>query len=234
MTTNQQPGDLVDKGVQTLETVKRSYGAWLDSNLQKLLSIVDTFRTQRIDYMAMLTHLTPDYPVGDGRVFLGLRRAPAAKYHHHAREGGLVQHMLEMWHLWVLIKGRYEPLSESPCLSDELVMKSILNHDLHKAFCTYVLVSEDPWKADYMPMTDKDRLDKLLPQDMKSLSILSDHGIALSPELISALVWSEGGWSTAAKIGDRVERPPLAVLAYLLDEFSGNVLDRLRTKNYVS
>lgn len=60
MTTNQQPGDLVDKGVQTLETVKRSYGAWLDSNLQKLLSIVDTFRTQRIDYTAMLTHLTPE------------------------------------------------------------------------------------------------------------------------------------------------------------------------------
>lgn len=218
--------------VEEGSTIKERYSEWLDSNVRRIMGLLTVMMTQRTEYTVMINHLLPDVEV-DGRVFLGLRRAPAAKFHHHAREGGLLQHILEMWNCWMLVQTRYTEVATSTCMTDELVLKAIINHDLHKACKTYVLIKEDPWQADYAKGENRDRLDILLPQDVKTLALLGEFGISLSPELLNTLIWSEGGWSLAAKSGDRVERPPLAVLMYLLDEFSGNVLDRLRSRNFV-
>ena len=47
----------------------------------------------------MLDALAPDLTHDDG-LLLGFVNAPAAKRNHHAYRGGLVVHLIEMWHIW--------------------------------------------------------------------------------------------------------------------------------------
>jgi len=179
-------------------------------------------------YVHMLTALREDYTDADGVTTLGFYRAPAASNNHHAFEGGLVFHFLEMWWIWNKMRDHILPMALlqegtekefRDHLDDGRMLKAIINHDLHKAWRTYRLVSIEPWRADY----DQGTSDKLMTNDTKSLYLLSQAGIKLDEEQMNMLIQAEGGYSAIKPKWTSVA----AKIAYLLDELSGNVLGRI-------
>lgn len=153
---------------------------------------------------------------------LGLKRAPAATGNHHAFEGGLVAHLLEMWNLWDLLR----PIClAEPYISDERVLKAILYHDLHKGHKTYLLESLDPWKTSYHNGPD----DMLMGSDVKTIHILATWGITPDYQQMNALINAEGGYS---KIKTKWVSA-LAKLCYTLDELSGNVQSRIKDRTFL-
>lgn len=174
----------------------------------------------------MLNDLRQDRVVGDITV-LGMYRAPASKDRHHDREGGLVQHLLEMWDIWMtdgsaIIRQWGKP---HPLINDGLIWRTILYHDLNKVW-RYRLESQDPWKVDFAK--DEDKLAKLIGNHNKALWFLHKYGIKLSLPLFNALLCSEGGYN---KHSPEVETV-LAKTVYLLDELSANVADRLNYNRF--
>jgi len=177
---------------------------------------------ERNAYLAMLNQLAGD--VTEGFVtLLGFKRAPAAKGNHHAFEGGLVYHLLEMWQCWEMIRER---AIFKQWVSDERVAKAILLHDLHKAYRTFKLVSALPWEVDYA----NDVTDMLLTNDIKTLWLAMAHHLPLDPEQLNALIQAEGGYSPIKPRWTSV----LAKVCYLLDEMSGNVINRIDSKTLLN
>lgn len=175
--------------------------------------------SEKAKYLHLISSIAEDEEGPNGITYLGFRRAPAAKGNHHAFEGGLVYHLLEMWGVWLHL--REDVLTEN-YITDARVLKAIINHDLHKAYRTYKLMQDDPWQTEY----GDDPTDMLMTTDIKSLWILGNHGIQLDPEQMNALLWAEGGF---AKIKPKW-CSTLSKLCYMLDEMSGNVLARIETR----
>lgn len=152
----------------------------------------------------------------------GLRRCPASKAGHHAFLGGLVAHMNEMWEVYKKLYPLLESFDqEQNHLQPWRVWAGILFHDLHKAVGNYKLVRQN-W-FEYFDYGD-DLTNKMLNDDQKSALILSNANVYLDVIQANALYNSEGGWA---------DNPPrfntvLGKLLYLLDEASGNVLERLK------
>lgn len=158
---------------------------------------------------------------------LGLMRAPGSKNRHHNVQGGLVRHLLQMWEVWVDLRAVVQAHNAfHPQLNDLNVWKCILHHDLNKVW-KYKLESEDPWKADYA--NEHDRLSQLLGDTNKVMFLLNKHGIKLPIPLHNALITAEGGYSTSPR---PYAETVLAKVAYLLDELSANVIDRLQTGRF--
>lgn len=158
---------------------------------------------------------------------LGMRRAPGSKNRHHNVQGGLVTHLLQMWEIWTGLRGILRDHNAvHPQLNDLNVWKCILHHDLNKVW-KYRLVKDDPWEVDYA--NDQDRLTTLLGDTNKVLFLLSKHGIKLPIPLHNALITAEGGYSSSPRPNAETV---LAKVAYLLDEMSANVVDRLQTSRF--
>jgi hypothetical protein len=172
-------------------------------------------------FLRLLDTLKED-PPNEHKHYLGFYRSPAARRNHHAFEGGLVQHLLEMWSLWEQLKPQ---LNAPPFISDERVLKAIILHDLHKAYRTYQLMSSDPWEVRH----GDDETDMLMGTDVKSLWLAQRAGITLDPEQINALLWAEGGFSNIRPRWCSV----LAKVCYALDELSGNGLARIRKRTFL-
>lgn len=180
-------------------------------------------------YFKMFAYLAPDRVTSEGTL-LGARNAPAGKGNHHAFRGGLVQHMLEMWDCWQTMKPFFQHQAgeswDSEHLSDERILRCILNHDLHKAWKTFKLVTDDPWEVVY----SEDPSEKLMTWDTKTMFLLLEHSIPMDELQMNALLWSSGGWSEIKPKWQSV----LAKAAYLLDEASGNVVSRLRDETLMN
>ncbi len=174
------------------------------------------------EYLDLFTDLENDVVMKEGKVYLGLKHAPASRSRHHAEKGGLIKHLLEMWRIYV---GLASFVYKIDAFDDAEVLRGIINHDLHKAYRTYVLlppdqVSFENWKVEH----GKDYSDCMLSSNMKTLWLLNRSYIHLTIEDFHVLGWSEGGWSEIKTS----ERSPLATLIYCLDELSANVLDKIR------
>lgn len=179
------------------------------------------------EYVDMLRDLSWDRNTDAGDLWLGLLRAPAATRRHHSREGGLVQHYLEMWDAYLTMRVLFFS-DESPWKKGETdirVLKGIINHDLHKAYNYYKLVSENPWKAEYTKSDTR----VLLTDNHATLYILEQYGVKMDIIDRNILLNSEGGWCEV----ETKEVASIAKLVYLLDDLSGNVLDRLKTGHHV-
>lgn len=153
-------------------------------------------------------------------VFLGMFNAPAAKGNHHAYEGGLVAHMLEMFNFYLDLE---KTLPKDPLINRSSVLKGIICHDLHKSWKTFIRDDTVPSGLNYGFHPSNN----LVTNDQKSMYILSQAGIKLNLVEANVLYASEGGWA---------ESPPkwtttLAKLVYLLDELSGNVKARSEQGN---
>jgi len=199
---------------------------WIRLNQLAVAMIPDARDSQA--HTSMLASLEADTVDDELKMTLvGFKRAPAAKGNHHAFEGGLIHHLLEMWGIYCSLSHTILNHKTDPAfVNDERVFKAILYHDLHKAHRTYKLLSEDPWQCDYA----KDPEEDLMTTDIKSLWLLNKHEIQLDPQQLNALCWAEGGFSKIKPWDCSV----LAKLCYLLDEMSGNVLARMETRTYLS
>ena len=149
--------------------------------------------------------------------YLGFRDAPAAKGVHHAYLGGLVEHILEMWKYWTVLRLDVQGNDSTGLLNNKNVLTVLIMHDLHKAWTSYVEV-ESASGVDY----GKHPSSSLLTADQKSVYIAQSYGICLDIYQLNALYNSEGGWSAS---------PPkfsstLAKICYILDELSSNVAAR--------
>jgi len=178
-------------------------------------------------YLPVLIGLEADITVHGNPIkhYLGFKRAPAAKRNHHPYEGGLVQHLLEMWEFWCSIRTGHQlflSYQSGAILSDTRVLTGILNHDLHKAYLYYELMDTIPvggWLVERRTHLSC----ALLTDNAKTIDILMRFRIALDETDLNCLIYSEGGWAKDPP----VECTPLAKLVYLLDEFSGNVRARI-------
>jgi hypothetical protein len=158
---------------------------------------------------------------------LGMRRAPASKNRHHNIQGGLVIHLLQMWEIWIGLRGILRDHNAIHAqLNDQNIWKCIVHHDLNKIW-KYKLVTEDPWSVDYAG--DLDRITTLLGDTNKVLFLLNKQNIRLPIPLHNALITAEGGFSTSPRPSAETV---LAKVAYLLDELSANVVDRLQTGRF--
>lgn len=203
----------------------------LEDNWNALFELLDLHLSPSVAsaYDAMLKELKDDVNV-DGKLLLGALRAPAAKGNHHAHEGGWCFHILELWWVWdnyLRAMTREGQGPDSP-IADEVILKGIINHDLHKTWRTYELLETDPWKTQYA----EDLTDKLLGNNLRSprgthknLFMLQQHGIKLTMEDYNVILNAEGGWSETQTYWCTVA----AKMAYLLDECSGNILGRIST-----
>lgn len=165
-------------------------------------------------YLTLISFLRADRVDATGTVYLGLNRAPAASGNHHAYEGGLVIHLLEMWDFHLQLRDLFVPRFD-----DGRVLAAIIHHDLEKAYYTFVQGAYgEPIK--YGTHTTS----QLMTGDVKSLHILMNAGILLDEEMTNALLMAHGGYT------DHPPRmtTPFAKYIYLLDEMSGNVKERLR------
>lgn len=173
----------------------------------------------------MLLDLGPSMTY-DGKFYLGLMGAPAAKGNHHAYQGGLVEHLLQMWDTyWSLKENGILPTGD-PLITDANVLKGIIVHDLHKAWATFVVDGTVDTGLNY----GKHPSSSMLTNDQKSMYILNRAGVKLDLIISNVLYCSEGGWAAS---------PPrwcstLAKLVYLLDEWSGNVTSRIEAGTHIN
>ena len=173
-------------------------------------------------YVALLNGVRHDRMVNGSRV-LGMFYAPASKDRHHAFEGGLVAHLLEMWDCWKLLRHEVMAAPAAHPITDSLVWRAILHHDLNKVWRYKIVMPSPEWEVDYAK-GDEDSLGHLLPSTFKTLAILNRFEIPMPPILMNALVTAEGGFSEGPR--PRTETV-FAKLIYLCDELSANVLNRL-------
>lgn len=155
-----------------------------------------------------------------GKVFAGLKFAPAGKGNHHAYPGGLIVHLLEMWSIyekWVqvgLLK-RDQLLCEA-----SRVLKIIILHDLHKSLFEFTFEENEEGVAfDYGDHPYK----HLMTNDIRSIHMAAQFEIKLDSLEMNAVLNSEGGYCKQPSKYTSV----LAKLVYLLDEMSSNVLSRI-------
>jgi hypothetical protein len=186
--------------------------------------VADTLATpeDRLAHLKLLDGLEHDQPYDDKEahlLMLGFKRAPAAKRNHHACEGGLVIHLLEMWDLWVGMRHSIIP-TVGDHVTDDRVLKAILYHDLHKAYRTFVLMPGEVWKVEY---AYQDWSERLVTHEIKSLFLLMQAGIAPDLLQLNAFLLAEGGYAKIKPSATSV----LAKVVYLLDELSGNVRSRV-------
>lgn len=205
----------------------------IDGNWKALKDLVRTVIVGEEDYQRHLEMLdyfegnvSEDKADGSVTVMWGFKEAPAAKGNHHNFRGGLVHHLLEMWSFWEKVR----PMTEfEDYITDERVLKAIIYHDLHKAYRTFgtpsteVNISDlEAWAVTYV----NDPTDMLMSSDIKSIWMLSMHGIHLDPEQMNALLNAEGGY---AKVKTKWVSS-LSKLCYTLDELSGNVKARVEKR----
>jgi hypothetical protein len=203
----------------------------IEENWWILTSLTETALAQSTEiglaekYLAMLEDLESDRTI-NGKLMIGMKRAPGSKNRHHCVEGGLVAHLLQMWTLWRGLRTIISPLAELHALmSDTNIWRAILHHDLNKVR-KYALTSIDPWTVEYVK--NEDVMSEMLGSPHKVLQILNRHGIRLNIPLHNALITAEGGYSESRPAVDTV----LAKIVYLLDELSANVVDRLQTNRF--
>lgn len=186
---------------------------------------------QGAQHMTMLIKLRCDEVI-NGVVYMGLERAPAAVRNHHSHEGGLLDHMLEMWDCWESSLSRlFSRGIRKDHLSQGRILRAILYHDLHKGYRYYVNVKEGELPKECLgrPLRKSDwgtlrHPTSLMTDNAQTMQILMKHEISLDALQMNALQYSEGGWAETKP----PDRSVLATVAYLLDELSGNGLARDR------
>lgn len=189
---------------------------------------------ERRAWQLVFDELKRDHVFADKSVSLGFLNAPAGKAQHHAYQGGLVVHLLEMLDIaksllpivtlagtHTLGKTSLAGVEVSYCTVDETltwenVVRVVLLHDLHKAFQTF-----SP-SLEYI----KDSFSSLTTVNMQSLMLVNRFGnysYTLHPVVVNALEHSEGGWAK----NPPYFLTPLAKFCYVLDELSANVVARI-------
>lgn len=87
----------------------------------KVLSLIDSFRDQHLKRLLKSIFGSPD-------IAKAYKKAPAAKSMHHARLGGLLEHVSSVLNLAVAVSANYEDVDR------DLLISGVLLHDLGKIY----------------------------------------------------------------------------------------------------
>jgi len=176
--------------------------------------------TRRYQLETMLTRMLKDHRTMWGETCCGLLTAPAGSYNHHTETGGLLRHLREMTQFHHLLrttsalKYKWDP----NFMTEDRIITGICIHDLHKAHAYFLAEKGEDGHYVYSPYA------KLwMTENQKTQALIATHGLDLDMWERNALEHSEGGWAENPPKGTTV----LAKYLYLLDELSGNVLDRM-------
>lgn len=190
----------------------------------ELHSILVTYKDTEL--LARPDGLSISYP--------GMYDAPASVAAHHNYQGGLVEHYLEMWDLYVSLTSEYSVLSTDELPGDyihrkDLVLLAIVVHDLHKArynyrhkpvFVDQVMTGYDYERFDYSEHPEYEMLTKT----QRNIQMAAVANVHLPLIVANAVSNSEGGY-----VVERTKHvTPFAKLLYLLDEMSANVVNRIK------
>ncbi len=170
-------------------------------------------------------------------IYPGLKNAPAGVFNHHSYEGGLVEHLLEMWDTHVKIYKVLElgVIDTNIHLRSDEILEVIIIHDLHKGYCyyRYPTFKEDqdfiqsPTTTGYFKRSNLDHV-KMAGDNGVSFWMCQLAGFKLSSlKSLNAILCSEGGYAKSPPEWQTV----LAKYVYILDEISSNVLSRLTEGN---
>lgn len=156
------------------------------------------------------SHLLED---GDKHVrVFGIYDAPAGKGVHHAYQGGLVVHLLEMKYYLDCFTHCLDGPSGGPHpdLDLEAMYEGAFLHDIHKGFMHFYEKEDgtlDYWNGAWSAF---------MTPDQKTYAMLMEAGVKISPKVQHIVNNSEGGWAENPSKEVTVE----AKLAYLADELS--------------
>lgn len=186
----------------TPEQMQSNWDELMEIMPVNLLPLFNTYKS---------SHLLED----DGkhiRVF-GIFDAPAGKGVHHAYQGGLVLHLLEM--KYYLDKFADELLDgpsgkKNPCLDMDSMYQGAFLHDIHKGFMHFY--EKDDGTIDYW----NGAWSTFMTPDQKTYAMLMESGVRISAKVQHIINNSEGGWAENPSKEATVE----AKLVYLADELS--------------
>ncbi|MBI3961141.1 MAG: hypothetical protein HY335_00175 [Deinococcus sp.] len=188
----------------------------LEANFRRLVRYLRQIQPRELakQLMVLAFELKDDAPDGS---WVGLKRAPAGRRMHHNREGGLVQHILQMIEFALMIYHDNPQPFKGVVRPSDLIIACFL-HDLHKARACF---REDPaGRAKGTPFEYLPDVGKQLPNDVMTLWLVNQAGIKLTQDQINAVILAEGGYS----LYRHQERSKLAVLVSMADEYSALVL----------
>jgi len=185
---------------------------------QYLELIIDKVVRESYKYM-ILDLFKREARLPSGEVSVGLIEAPAGRRNHHAYSGGLLSHIIQMIEICFTIY-HYKSYPYHGVIDKGDIVIGCLIHDLHKAIGTFVRDFEKktpPFR--YSSSVNK----KMMPDDINSISILSDYKISPKIEHINAIIGAEGHYSMNFK---EVERGKLAALISMADTYSSIILKK--------
>lgn len=191
----------------------------LETNFNKLLDTLTKW--DLLDLKRVVEGLKFDR-IHKGISYCGFLNAPAAKGVHHARTGGLVQHLLEMFELWKTISSTIA--TDNKVLTGQNVAATIILHDLHKAYFHFAKDGAEVSGYNY----GKHPISSLLTDDQKTMYIVQHYDVKLNAYVLNAVYNSEGGY---AKNPPRFQTT-LAKIVYILDELS-TAINRTKQGNIV-
>lgn len=164
------------------------------------------------ELLSLFDHYKLDTVV-EGTQVLGLMCAPAGKGVHHAYQGGLVEHLLEM----IYYINNFDTLLDGsdddefhPALDHSAMVQGALLHDIHKGFMHFYVKEDgslDYWQGAWSA---------LMTPNHKTFAMLMECGISISAKVQHIVHSSEGGWAENASKETTVE----AKLVYIADELS--------------
>lgn len=180
-------------------------------------------------WICLLNSLGPDshHESDPSLVYCGLMNAPAGKGNHHATVGGLIEHYREMSQLYKALPANIT--HGDPLINDKNVLAGIILHDLSKCWYTFTMKQGEDGQP---PVFDYGNhpSSRLMNDNQKSVYLAMRGGVTLDMIMMNILFTSEGGWAKG---------PPrwvttVSKLVYLLDELSGNVLNRGVTGTFLN
>lgn len=145
-------------------------------------------------------------------------KAPAGISRHHSYEGGLFDHLLEMYYYAKLLQ-----IKEKFFITNmSSLAKCILLHDIEKT-----IIFNFKTEGDGLFEYDKELQNWIDDHSLRML-LINGFNISLTPEELMAIQWSHGGWSPIEKQGNKYLRniPKLGIALHILDLLSSQFQGR--------
>lgn len=237
----------------------------LKESLQKLKPIFDAISDKLLKKKIISMYNDLDDPVNPlhenpagtevGKENVLISKAPAGRSKHHKYEGGLIDHIIEMFN-YANHTMQYNVIHEvhgsSFDFSIQDVAISILLHDLSKAVAykytgkfeyidahfergsitSFTMREWEAYKGETPVKTIRTgcfeyrkNFFKTMGLDQRTYWLMARYGISVSEYIFNSIMFAEGGWSDAAKKWG-MEYGKLGAFLHILDMYSSQVIGR--------
>lgn len=158
-----------------------------------------------IDYNIRNLYLYMEKDIRDKMLMM-----PASTKYHHCWVGGLYDHTQEVIEQAFYLHSTDNTVNK--LMSKDDIIISAFVHDLDK-LNKYQIDPNNPSAFTYVERMS-------IAATTRTVSLLSDYGIALTDLQLNALTFAEGGWSSEARTNTNSKLEPLAVIINIADMYS--------------